>query len=186
MKEQLARIGAIENITVPLRNMKKILLIICLFTVVVNGHSQNDSLQPPYKRFPSFPPAKLLLPDSVTYFTKKDLDKKKPSMLMMFNPKCEHCQHETEELIKHIDQFKNIQIVMTTSMLFDSMMAFREKYKLAQYKNIVVAQDANYFLFSFYLNHSLPFLAFYNQKMELISVFEGGLPMDKVLKELGK
>lgn len=105
-------------------------------------------------------------------------------MLMMFNPKCEHCQHETEELIKHIDKFKKIHIVMVTSMLFDSMMSFREKYKLAQYKNIIVAQDANYFLFSFYLNRSLPFLAFYNRKKELISVFEGGLPMDRVLKEL--
>lgn len=100
----------------------------------------------------------------------------------MFNPKCEHCQHETEELIKHIDQFKNIQIVMATSMLFDSMMVFREKYKLAQYKNIVVAQDANYFLFSFYLNHSLPFLAFYNKKKELIKVFEGTMKMEDVIE----
>ena len=154
--------------------------------ITLNMYGQNDSLQPPYIRFPSFPPVKLLLPDSVSYFTKKDLDKKTAVLLMMFNPKCEHCQHETEELIKHIDKFRGIQIVMTTSMLFDSMMAFREKYKLAQYKNIVVAQDASFFLFSFYLNRSLPFLAFYNRKKELISVFEGALPMESVLKELGK
>ena len=49
---------------------------------------------------------------------------------MMFNPQCEHCQHETEELIKNIDKFKNIQIVMATSMPFDSMLVFRERYQL--------------------------------------------------------
>ena len=105
---------------------------------------------------------------------------------MLFNPQCSHCQHETEELIKNIDKFKNIQIVMTTSMLFDSMMTFREKYKLADYKNIVVAQDIHYSLISFFMIHSLPFLAFYDKKKELISVFEGGLQMEKILKEFDK
>lgn len=105
---------------------------------------------------------------------------------MLFNPQCEHCQHETVELTKNIDKFKDILVVMTTSMPFDSMLQFREKYKLAPYKNIIVAQDANYFLFSFYQSHFLPFLAFYNKKKELISVFEGGMPMDKILLEFDK
>ncbi len=166
--------------------MKKILLSLFMLFFVSVAFSQNDSIQPPYKRFPSFPPVKLLLPDSSTYFTKADLDKKKPVMLMLFNPQCEHCQHETGELIKNIDKFKDIQIVMTTSMLFDSMLTFREKYKLADYKNIVVAQDENFFLVTYFMIRNLPFLAFYNKKKELISVFEGGLSMDKILMELEK
>lgn len=166
--------------------MKKIILALTgLFFVAVVA-AQIDSIQPPYKKFPIYPPAKLLLPDSVSYFTKQDLSKKTPIMLMLFNPQCEHCQHETEELTKRIDDFKDIQIVMATSMPFDSMMAFRKRYGLMNYKNIIVGQDVNYFLPSFFMIHSLPFLAFYNKKKELISVFEGGLPMDRVLKELEK
>jgi len=107
-------------------------------------------------------------------------------MLMMFNPQCEHCRHETEDLIRNIDAFKKIQIVMTTSMPFDSMLAFRDKFQLSRYKNIIVAQDTHYFLFSYYQNHSLPFLAFYNRNKDLISVFEGGMPMNLVLKEFEK
>ena len=103
-------------------------------------------------------------------------------MLMVFSPTCEHCQHETEELINNIDKFKNILIVMTTSMPFDSMLSYREKYHLERYRNIIVAQDTDYFLFTFYQVHNLPFLAFYDKKKELISVFEGGLPMDKILE----
>ncbi len=64
------------------------------------------------------------MPDSTSYFTKEDLPKKSAVMLMLFNPQCDHCQHETEEIIKNIDRFKNIQIVMTTSMPFDAMKEF--------------------------------------------------------------
>ncbi len=162
--------------------MKKIVAPFLFVLIAVAVFGQNDSIQPPYKRFPSFPPVKLLLPDSVHYFTKQDLDKKKAVMLMVFNPQCEHCQHETEELIKHIDEFKDIQIVMSTSMLFDSMLSFRERYKLAEHKNIVVAQDVNWFLPSFYTLNTLPFLAFYDKKKQLISVFQGSMPMKNILE----
>ncbi|MEO7922141.1 MAG: thioredoxin [Chitinophagaceae bacterium] len=162
--------------------MKKYLLIIGLVTVTLAGYSQVDSIQAPYKKFPFFPPMKLLLPDSSTYYTKDDLPKKKPVMLMLFNPQCEHCQHETEELVRNIDQFKDIHIVLSTSMLFDSMMSFREKYKLAQFDNIVVGYDPGFFLITYYMLHNMPFLAFYNKKKELISVFEGSLPIPAILE----
>jgi hypothetical protein len=166
--------------------MKKYVLLISLLALAKTGFTQVDSTTAPYLRFPNFPPVKLLMPDSTSYFTKEELSKKSAVMLMLFNPQCDHCQHETEEIIKHIDKFKGIQIVMTTSMPFDAMMTFRGKYKLAEYKNITVAQDTHYFLPSYYMISNLPFLAFYNKKKELISVFEGSLPIDKVLKEFEK
>ena len=131
--------------------MKKLLIGLAGLFLTTIVPAQSDSLQAPYKRFPFFPPAKLLLPDSMSFFTKADLPKKMPVMLMVFSPTCEHCQHETEELINNIDKFKNILIVMTTSMPFDSMLSYREKYHLDRYKNIIVAQDTDYFLFTFYI-----------------------------------
>lgn len=166
--------------------MKKNILLFLLAIISIAGYSQKDSTQPPYKRFPGFPPVKLLLPDSATYFTKAGLKKKSAVMLMVFNPQCEHCQHETEQLIKHIHEFKNVQIIMATMMPFDSMMSFRKKYSLAEYNNIVVGRDEHYFLPGFFMINTLPYLAFYNKKKELISVFEGSMPMERVLKELDK
>jgi len=166
--------------------MKKHFLLFIVILISIAGYSQTDSLQPPYKRFPSFPPVNLLLPDSSTLFTKKDLSKKSAALLLIFNPECEHCQHETEELVKHMDEFKKVQIIMATQMPFGSMMAFREKYGLAQFDNIIVGQDIHYFLPGFYKISNLPFLAFYNKNKELISVFEGSMPIEKALKELEK
>lgn len=71
-------------------------------------------------------------------------------------------------------------------MPFDSMMAFRETYKLASYENIVVAKDVHFFLPPFFNIRNLPFMAFYNKRKELISVFEGSLSVDKMLAELEK
>ena len=166
--------------------MKKLLFLFSLLAFTQTGFTQADSTKAPYLRFPAFPPVKLLLPDSISYFTKDDLQKKSAVMLMLFNPQCEHCQHETEEMIKSIDKFKGIQILMATFAPFDSMMVFCEKYKLAKFNNITVAQDTHFFLPAFYMINSLPFLAFYNKKKELISVFEGSLPMDRILKEFDK
>lgn len=165
--------------------MKKIFLFLLLLPVAGIAIAQNDSIKAPYLRFPNFPPVKLLLPDSASHFTKQQLDKKKQVMLMVFNPQCDHCQHETEELVKNIDKFSNIQIVMSTTMPFDSMYNFRERYKLAEHNNIIVGQDFQYFLPSYFMLRNLPFLAFYNKKKELISVHEGSLPIPAILKVFG-
>lgn len=149
------------------------------------GFSQADSLKAPYEKVPIFPPVKLLLPDK-TSFTKKDLPAKKPVMMMVFNPECEHCRHETEEMLKHFDLFENTTIVMATMMPFDSMMSFRSRYKLADHSNIIIGQDTEYFLPSFYQMSSLPFLAFYDKRGRLISVFNGSMPIEKVAAELKK
>jgi thioredoxin-related protein len=143
--------------------------------------AQQPPGEAPYRRFPVYPPVKLLLPDSSTYYSKADLPKKSPVLLVLFNPQCSHCQQETEEIIRHIDLFKDVQIVMATSMPFDSMLAFRDKYRLPDYKNIVVGQDTHYFLPTFYNIRNLPFLAFYNRKKELIDVFEGTMPPEKII-----
>ncbi|MBI5858516.1 MAG: redoxin domain-containing protein [Sphingobacteriales bacterium] len=165
--------------------MRKYLFFLSLTLIAVPGFAQVDSIQPPYKKFPFFPPVKLFTADS-TGFTKEQLPKKKPVMLMVFSPMCEHCQHETEDLVKSIDKFKNITIVMATMMPFDSMMNFRAKYGLAKYKNIIMGQDIQFFLPPYYDIHTLPFLAFYDKRGKLISVFEGKMPINKVLLELSK
>jgi hypothetical protein len=161
---------------------KRIILSLLSLVLLLSVSAQNDSIKAPYLRFPTYPPVKLLLPDSVSYFTKQDLDKKKSVMVMLFNPQCEHCQQKTGELVKNIDEFKDIQIVMTTSMPFDSMMSFRKRYQLDQHKNIIVGQDVHYFLPSYYMIKHLPFLAFYNKKKELITAAGGAMTMEAILE----
>jgi len=162
--------------------MKNLTAIIAflLFSQLVIG--QTDAApQPPYKRFPNNIPLKLLLVDSTTQFTPDNFDKKKQVMVMLFSPDCDHCKHETEEIIKNIDKFKGIQIVMSTTLPFEKMKEFYAHYDLGRFKNIVVGNDKSFLLPVYYNIRNLPFLAFYSKKKELIDVFEGSLPLEKVL-----
>src|SRR5271169_2664592 len=130
--------------------MKKIFLMPVFVLVAVFALAQADSLQPAYKRFPTLPPMNLLLTDSSTHFIKDNFSKKTPVLIILFNPECEHCKKETEELLDSINRFKDIQIVMATMMPFDKMISFYNKFKLANYKNITVGQDIQYLLPVFY------------------------------------
>lgn len=176
-----------QIITLLLILMKKQFLFSLFTLMVLAALAQNNNNQTPaYKKFPTLPPVKLLLTDSASYFTKANFSRNNPVLIMLFNPECEHCQKETEAIIDSMVHFKKIQIIMATMMPFQEMLAYNKKYKLANYKNIVVAQDINYFLPSFYMVSNLPYLALYNKKGQLITTFEGSVPIHKVLEEFRK
>jgi len=167
--------------------MKRIIFAVPSLAFYLAGFAQNDSIpEAPYKRFPTPPPFRLLLTDSSTYFTKDELAKKKAVMVMLFSPECEHCRLETEEIIQHIDAFEKVQIIMSTTLPFGKMAAFYTNYNLKRFDNIIVGKDINYLLPTFYNIRNLPFLAFYDKNKKLISVFEGALPIEKILEEIRK
>ncbi|HLF47222.1 MAG TPA: thioredoxin fold domain-containing protein [Chitinophagaceae bacterium] len=166
--------------------MKKLfaLKIAVLFFFV--AFSQQDSIQPLYKRFPTAPPFKLLSTDSSTIFTNKDIKKNKPVFIMVFSPDCDHCQHHAEEMVNKKDQFKNIQVVMGTMQSPSKVKDFYINYQLEKLDHLIIGQDREYILGTYYKMKSLPFLAFYDKKGKLIDVFEGALPIDKVLEILNR
>lgn len=158
---------------------KLILAILCFASVSLLAQTQPE---PPYKRFPTVPPLKLLLTDSATIFTEKQLKEDTPLFFMLFSPDCEHCKKETEEIIDKIDSFKNIQIVMATFMPVDKMKVFYDNYKLDRFPNIIVGYDMQHILATYYRISYTPFLAFYDKKGNLIDGYQGALPLTKVLE----
>lgn len=162
--------------------MKNLFVVILLQFIVTSAFCQVDSLQPPFKRFPTLPPIQLLLSDSTTKYTKADIPKKKPVLLMLFSPDCSHCQHTAEELVKFKNETKDFHIVMATLSPLWQMNDFAEKYNLSELENVTVGKDIYFFMPSFYSIKNLPFMAFYNKKGNLMSVFEGAMSIEKVIK----
>lgn len=158
--------------------MKWLLFLALCFPTL--SQAQGEIPEPAYKRFPTIPPIQLLLSDSTTKFTKQSLPKKKPVFIMIFSPECSHCQHTAEELPKFVEANKDVQVVMATMHSIPQMNEFITKYKLDELPNVVVGKDVYFLLPPFYGAKNLPFLAFYNRKGELISVFEGSMPLNKV------
>lgn len=163
--------------------MNKLIFITALLFCSAICFAQKDSvLAPPYKRFPMVPPFKLLQADSSSYFTKADLKKKKPVLIILFDPACEHCQHETEEIIKNMDEFKKIEIVMATNASYEMLKDFYKKYDLEKYENIHAGLDVQTILAPFFMIHNLPYLAMYDKKGNLLTTFEGTMKIEKILE----
>jgi hypothetical protein len=148
--------------------------------------AQAQSDEVPYKRFPNVPPFELLNLDSTTWFKKADLQKNQPLLLMVFNPECDHCQHQVEQMLLDIESFKNIEIVFATPEDFSKMKAFNERYNLSKYSNIHVGRDTKFFLPPFYRMRNLPYLALYNRKGDLITTFDGNATTAQLLKAFDK
>ena len=160
--------------------------MIVMVLVAMGFVAQAQSDEAPYKRFPGVPPFELLNPDSATWFKKADLPKNQPVLLMVFNPECDHCQHQTEQMLLDIDQLKDIQIVFATPEDFEKMKAFNERYNLAKYSNIHLGRDTKFFLPPFYRMRNLPYLALYNRKGNLITTFDGNATTEQLLKAFSK
>jgi len=167
--------------------MKKYFLFSLFCGLVIVSYPQQDTVKlAPYQLSPTIPPLRLLMIDGTTYFTENDLKKNKPVLIILFNPDCDHCKHETIEIIENIDQLKDVQIVMATTMTFDAMRSFYERYDLRRFDNIHIGQDVNYSLPSFYQNNLMPYLALYDKKENLLTTFEGSRKIDDLVNAFRK
>jgi thioredoxin-related protein len=156
---------------------------LCLCLLAMLSVAQQDTSLI-YLRFPTIPPFKLTkVPDS-TMFTKDNLKKKRPTIVMVFSPDCEHCQQMTKEITANIKLFKKAQIVMATPLEFNYVKKFYEEYKIADYPNITMGRDPSYFLGTFYKVRSFPAIFIYNKKGQLVNWFTGEVELKKIADSL--
>jgi len=163
--------------------MKKILILLWSLLTAIFCFCQIDSASlPPYKKTRTLPAFDLLMTDSVSHYTKADLPKSKPVLIILFDPNCDHCKHETEEILHHIDSLKNIQIVMATNAGFADLKAFYQHYNLENFKNIKAGIEPKSYLAVFFAIHNLPYLAMYNGHGVLLRTHEGGMNVENILR----
>ena len=132
-----------------------LVLIFTFFYISLSAQIQNG-VEPAYKRIPTIPPFRMALAVDSSIFTKENLNKNKPVVIMVFSPDCDHCIHATEDLIKNIKSFKNAEIILVSSLSYESVHKFYKDLNLAAYPNIHVGYDSKRFLSSFYEVRSFP------------------------------
>ena len=140
------------------------LVIICAFFYGGLSAQIQPSLEPAYKRIPTVPPFSLVMAGDSSVFTKENLRKKKSIIIMVFSPDCDHCRHAAEDLIKNIKSYKNTEIVLSSSLSYESVRKFYKDLNLAAYANIHVGYDSKRFLNSFFDVRSFPSIFLYDKK----------------------
>ena len=153
-------------------------LIATLFATL--AFAQNGPSLPAYKRYPTVPALQLLTLDSTVY-TKENLPAKKPLLLMLFSPDCEHCQHKAEQIVANKEAFQDTHILMVSNFALPRLQSFATTYGLDQFQNVTVTKDPFYLLVAFYEIRMLPYAALYNRKGNLIRTFEGNVSVDRII-----
>ncbi|MBN9349381.1 MAG: redoxin domain-containing protein [Chitinophagaceae bacterium] len=161
--------------------MKKVLMLFisCSLFLSVSAQGTKED-KPVYLRFPTIPTFTVYKAPDSTVFHRTNLQRNKPTIFMVFSPECSHCQHETSEIIKNIDKFKNAQILMVTYLPYNEMLQFYKDYKLYRYRNITVARDASFFFPQFFRVRNFPSFYVYDKKGNFKKFFEGAVPINEV------
>ena len=162
--------------------MKKYFVLFVILFVAAAAFSQ-DSI-PVFKRFPTVPPFKILNVADSSIFVKNDLKNKKATMIMMFSPDCDHCQHATKELLANVDKFKKVQIVMAAYAGYDMVKKFYQDYGIATQPNITMGTDQGYFLTTFYSIRYYPSVFLYDKKGKLVKYYEREIDFSAMAKDL--
>ena len=167
--------------------MKRILIALLLLTgfqfAEAQADTQTDTI-PAYKKYPVIPVFTIMTaPDSLK-FTKENMQKSKPTVIMLFSPDCSHCKLATEDILKHIDLFKNAQIIMVSSLDFSNIKKFYKEFNMSGFPNITVGRDGSYTLGTFYKLKTYPTLFVYDKKGEFVKTFSGDIKMQEVAESL--
>ncbi|MEO8820785.1 MAG: redoxin domain-containing protein [Ginsengibacter sp.] len=167
--------------------MKKTLFILSCLFISYSGFSQVNAKStntPDYIKNPTIPAFTLYKAPDSTVFTHDDLKNRKPTLLMIFSPECGHCQNETRDLTKHIDQFKNVQILMVTWLPYSEMLSFYHNYKIAEYPQITMGWDKKDFFLPYYHVGMYPDIVVYNKQGKYVKSFSGDIQIDDLVKAL--
>jgi peroxiredoxin len=129
----------------------------------------------------NIPPFRIQLQDG-KYFHASELDKSRPLLLVYFDPDCDHCLLFVNDLLKNINLFTKVQIVMITYVPLSSTRKFITQAGLNQYPGIKAGTEGTTFVVRYHYDVvQFPFLALHDQTGNLFATFESEVPTAREL-----
>jgi thiol-disulfide isomerase/thioredoxin len=126
----------------------------------------------------------LLLPDSLTHLNTATIPTGKTFVVIGFEPWCAHCQAETEDIIKNIQQLKDVSIYYVTPYPFWQMKVFYQHFKLAQYPNITIGKETRDSFLRYFKAPAFPFTAVFDSKKRLKQAFATQIDAKTLIRAL--
>lgn len=152
----------------------------CLPVFLMAQTTPSTPSKAPYLQYPIIPAFPLTLVDGHT-ITKNDLRRNEKTMVFIFSVDCDHCKQLTTEVLKNIDKFKKVQILMVTPFKVDKMKEYYDHFNIKNYPNVIMASEPTRQIMYFYDLHYFPGLYLYDKKQQFIKGFEGTVKLDSLL-----
>ena len=162
--------------------MKDFLIAVLFFSATLTGYSQNTGPAPflQSKKLPDFTLTNIDFKD----FTQNDLNRSKSTIIMLFNPECDHCQQQLELFLATPEVVKNAQIVLSSLEPQETNREFYKKYQLSKYPFVLLGREYGNFFGDYYRPTTIPFVAVYNPKKQLVLYNHGSITKPQLLSAL--
>lgn len=152
--------------------MRKLIFLLWVM-VVLNPLQAQVTQKPGSKGIPNFD----IEQTSGSHLRAADLVKGQPVMFVYFDPDCDHCTMFIQELLKQINAFKNVQIVMVTYIPVRSLKKFVNDSGIGKYPVIKVGTEGSNFIVRYHYNVvQFPFLALHGKNGSLFATYESEVP----------
>lgn len=129
---------------------------------------------------------------SIPAFSVKDINGKSVTqndipkgnkVLVYFNPECEYCQMEMEELSQINNQHKDVNWIMFTDKPIEEIRKFAETYHLDKAENIKWCNDPKSEVYLKFAMTGIPYFLGYNSENKLVHRSTGATKIEKVLAD---
>lgn len=106
------------------------------------------------------------------------------TVLVLFQPDCDHCQREAAQIREHIAAFQAYKVYFVSDANLPQLSQFAQTYKLADQGNVYFAQTTLNDILNQVGPIEAPSLFVYSPEGRLVKSFIGETPIEEILKVL--
>lgn len=116
--------------------------------------------------------------------TKRAKEIEGSAIIILFQPDCDHCQREAQEIRKHIDAFKNYSLYFVSLATMTEVQDFAAKYDLTRIDNVRFGTTDMQSLADNFGSIPAPSFYIYNSTGNLVTKFNGETDINKILNAI--
>lgn len=160
--------------------MTVVLFILSLFSCATKPAFEQP-LAVPAVQINELPSLRLTLSDR-RKLTARELEGK--TVLVLFQPDCDHCQREAEQIGKFADAFRDYKVYFISSVPVAEIVTFGEKYGLAGRRNFFFAETPVDDVLNSFGPIETPSVYIYSEQRKLVESFNGEVAVEVIVKYL--
>jgi peroxiredoxin len=103
------------------------------------------------------------------------------TIIVVFRPECDHCQHEAEEVKKNLAAFEGVKLYFVTSDPMEEIQKFADDYGLSGYPNVFFGWTSVDSVLDNFGAIATPSIYIYSEDQQLVKSFNGQVEIATVL-----
>ena len=106
------------------------------------------------------------------------------TVLVLFQPDCDHCQEEARQIAENLEAFKKYNLYFVSSSALPEIEKFSRDYDLSDHENVLFGQTSTENILNNFGPIQAPSVYIYTEQGKLVNNFNGQVDISALLKYL--